>query len=88
MPNTGKLDQLKPGARVVIHTAAGGCYNKKTGTICHVLNSGMTPIDTLPNNAVDKSPYWYRVRFDTPANNGGVPVHMDIFQANELQILA
>lgn len=88
MPDTGKLDKLKPGVRVVIHTATAGCYNKKTGTIYCVMNSSMTPIDTLPDKAVNKSPYWYRVQFDTPANNGGVSVQMEIFQAKELQILA
>lgn len=88
MSNTGKLDRLKPGARVVIHTATAGCYNKKEGTIYRVLNSGMVALDTLPSNAADTSPCWYRVKFDTPANNGGVPVQMEIFQAKELELLA
>lgn len=75
---------ISAGCRVRIQTTTGGCYHKKTGTVTRVLNGAMTPLDMLPAGAPNTFPYWYRVRFDSPANNGDTPVTEEIFLASEL----
>lgn len=70
--------------RVRIKTATGGCYHEKTGVITRILNPNLTPINLIPERSPDANPYWYQVRFDTPADNGGKPVIQEIFTRSEL----
>lgn len=73
--------------RVKIHTKTAGCYHNKTGTVENILNGRMTDIQHIPAGSPDAYPYWYRVRFDTPADNGGKSVNADIFTIDELTLL-
>lgn len=72
---------------VRVETTTGGCYHKKTGVVTDVLNGKMTSLSDLPAGSADAYPYWFRVRFDTPAENGGEPVESELFLAYELRVV-
>ena len=77
-------NRLIPGARVKIQTRTAGCYHNKTGVILHACDAGFQEIPTPEPPAL---PDWFRVKFDTPASNGGTPVETEIFLPHELTVI-
>ena len=75
------------GDAVRVRTATRGCYHGKTGRVTNILNGPGTDIRNIPTGSPDAYPYWYRVEFDSPADNGGKPVDAEIFMLQELEVL-
>ena len=73
---------LAVGVHVKIKTKTYGCYHGKTGVIESVCNR--TGENIAIETTKDKDPYWFQVKFDTPADNGGHEVFADIMLASEL----
>ena len=73
--------------RVRVETTTGGCYHKKTGTVTKILTGNRTPRAPRPEGSLNRYPYWFRVTFDEPADNGGTPVESEIFLNYELKVL-